>query len=380
MQIRTITSGITLKEINELAIKEAASFNKKAKVYFKDHGFVVQETRIATNSWCDYLKGDVSEVVSKAQEIERICKDNSVCFFSLGDANSPGKIKFIPDIIKNTSLLFCCANIADNKKGIDYSNIRAAAKVIKRISEETEEGYGNLMFCAMANCGPDIPFFPASYHKDKTSFAVGLENSDLVMKAFCCSSSIKDASENLKIVFEEEVKRVEEVAIKLSVLSPDVEYRGIDVSVAPSLKEEESLAFAYEKLGYGQFGGPGTLAISALITGVLKNLNIRTCGYSGLMLPVLEDFGLAQRANDEMYNLDNLLLYSSVCGCGLDTVPVPGDISEKKLEMILLDVASLSLKLNKPLSARLFPIPGKKAGEMTAFNSPFLVNCKILKV
>ena len=52
----------------------------------------------------------------------------------------------------------------------------------------------------------------------------------------------------------------------------------------------------------------------------------------------------------------------------------------EKLEAILLDVASLAIKLDKPLSARLFPVPGKKAGEMTNFNSPYLVDCKILNV
>jgi hypothetical protein len=51
-----------------------------------------------------------------------------------------------------------------------------------------------------------------------------------------------------------------------------------------------------------------------------------------------------------------------------------------KIEAILLDVASLAIKLDKPLSARLFPIPGKKAGEMTEFDSPYLVDCPVLSV
>ena len=32
---------------------------------------------------------------------------------------------------------------------------------------------------------------------------------------------------------------------------------------------------------------------------------------------------------------------------------------------LLLDVAALALRLNKPLTARLMPIPGKKAGRNT---------------
>jgi uncharacterized protein (UPF0210 family) len=159
-----------------------------------------------------------------------------------------------------------------------------------------------------------------------------------------------------------------------------VRFRGIDASLAPSLKEDESIALAYEKLLHGKFGDPGTLAVSAVITGVLKNLSVKTCGYSGLMLPVCEDFGLAQRASEGTFNLTNLLLYSAVCGCGLDVVPIPGDISVETIEGILLEVATLAVTLNKPLSARLLPAPGRKAGEMTAFDSPYLVNCAVFQV
>ncbi len=98
------------------------------------------------------------------------------------------------------------------------------------------------------------------------------------------------------------------------------------------------------------------------------------------MLPVCEDYGLATRANEQAYDITNLLLYSAVCGCGLDTLPIPGDTPAQKIEALLLDIASLSIKLNKPLSARLLPAPGKKAGEVTTFKSPYLMDCKILDV
>jgi uncharacterized protein (UPF0210 family) len=40
-------------------------------------------------------------------------------------------------------------------------------------------------------------------------------------------------------------------------------------------------------------------------------------------------------------------------------------------------VASLSVRWRKPLSARLLPVAGKKAGDQTEFDDPFLVNAKI---
>jgi uncharacterized protein (UPF0210 family) len=114
-----------------------------------------------------------------------------------------------------------------------------------------------------------------------------------------------------------------------------------------------------------------------MITRALKEIPVTHTGYSGLMIPVLEDSVIAQRWSEGRLTMDSLLSYSAVCGTGLDTIPLPGEISEDQLVRILGDVASLSVKWHKPLSARLLPIAGKKAGEMTELDDPFLVNAKI---
>ena len=61
-------------------------------------------------------------------------------------------------------------------------------------------------------------------------------------------------------------------------------------------------------------------------------------------------------------------------------VPLPGDISQEKLESIIRDAASLSVKWHRPLSARLLPIPGKKAGDLTSFGDSLLVNTRVLSI
>jgi len=381
MKIRTITSGISFKSSKEIdKIKSVAEFNQRAKAFFEQQRYEVQTTRIATNSWEEYLQAQSSgEVVNEIQKIEQICQSLGVSFFNIGYASTPEKIEISSEIIKNTSIISCSSKIGDIENGIDFENVKASAKAIKRISEKTENGVGNFRFCAWANCKPGIPFFPAGYHEDETSFSIGLECSDLAMKAFSESKDLLEAEQNLKSMVEEELTKVQDIAQQVSI-EFEVRFKGIDASLAPSLDKNESIAFAFEKLGLGKFGQPGTLMISSLITHVLKNLSVKKCGYSGLMLPVCEDFGLAQRAGEQTFNLTNLLLYSAVCGCGLDVVPLPGDIPIEKIEAILLDMAILAVTLNKPLSARLLPAPGKKAGKMTTFNSPYLVDCKILDV
>ncbi|WP_026099926.1 DUF711 family protein [Fortiea contorta] len=381
MKIRTITTGISLQSATETAkIKQAAEFNQQAQKIFTQQGYTVQTTRITTNSWEEYLAGlSPREIIKQIQAIEQLCQNLDVSFFNIGDTSQPANIALIADINQQTSLIFCSSKIADSETGINFENIQASAKLIQRISQETENGYGNFRFCTWANCQPGIPFFPTSYHRGQTAFAIGLECCDLVMQAFSQAENLQIAEIKLQEILETELQKIAAIAQTISGQFA-IEYQGIDTSLAPSLDKNHSIVFAYEKLMHGKFGQSGTLAISGMLTRVLKSVSIKTCGYSGLMLPVCEDIGLATRANEQTYNITNLLLYSAVCGCGLDTVPIPGDITTDKLAAILTDLATLALKLNKPLSARLFPIPHKKAGEMTNFNSPYLVDCRIFAV
>lgn len=397
MKIRTITTGISLTSATETEkILKAAEFNRQIKQCFEAQGYVVQTTRLATNPWGEYLTGysqnDRNEMIVQLQQLDRICQDAQVGkgapnphvnFVSIGTARTPEEISLIPAINQNTSeAIFACSDIGNVTQGIHWENIRASAKAIKQMSEQSENGYGNFRFCAAANCPPGIPFFPASYHQGSPSFAIGLECSDLVRDAFIQAKpakSLAKAETFLIDILTEKFSQVEKIATEVA-RACAIAYGGIDASIAPSLDRQDSIAYAYETLGSGKFGHQGTLTISAMITRVLKNLPVKTCGYSGLMLPVCEDVGLAERANENTYSLTNLLLYSAVCGCGFDTVPLPGDISVEKLESILLDMASLAIKLDKPLAARLLPVPGKQAGDMTDFQSPYLVDCQIFAV
>src|SRR5437763_17148226 len=143
-------------------------------------------------------------------------------------------------------------------------------------------------------------------------------------------------------------------------------FMGLDPSPAPLA--DVSIGAAIESYTGAKFGSSGTMAAARIITDAVKAVPVKQTGYSGLMLPIMEDKLLAQRWAEGTYNIDSVLAYSAVCGTGLDTVPLPGDISQEQLERIFGDVAALATKWNKLLSARLQPVPGKKAGEQPAFH------------
>jgi uncharacterized protein (UPF0210 family) len=149
-------------------------------------------------------------------------------------------------------------------------------------------------------------------------------------------------------------------------------YEGIDATPAPL--KDISIGTAIESFIGGPFGSSGTLTASGIITRAVQSTPVKRTGYSGLMIPVMEDNGLARRWAEGTFNLDSILAYSAVCAGGADTVPLPGDVSEEQIARILSDVAWLAYKWNKPLAARLLPAPGKHAGQQTEFSGGFLTN------
>ena len=378
MKIRTITTGFNLEApVNEEQIRQLSDFTNNSKEIFESNGYTVQTLRLATQPWEEYFESK-NQIIRLVKELEALVHKYTVDYFNIGTTFDQKLIPVIYDMINNTSTMFCTTLISDSTT-INYTLARQTAKVMRRLSTIQADGFANLRFAAIFNTKPGSPFYPAAYHKGPPSFAIGTENSDLVYKAFSEAKTIEKAAHFLKKTLLAEFKKIENIAEQIS-KKEKIHYDGIDVSIAPSIKPDESIAYAFEKLGLGKFGEVGTLAIARVITDTIRKLDIKKCGYSGLMLPVLEDYGLAQRNTEERYNLTDLLLYSSVCGTGLDTIPLPGDVSEDKLYALLLDIASLSIKLNKPLSARLMPIPHKKAGEMTGYTFEYFVNSKIMKI
>ncbi len=55
-------------------------------------------------------------------------------------------------------------------------------------------------------------------------------------------------------------------------------------------------------------------------------------------------------------------------------------MSEESLTAILLDVAALAVRLDKPLTARLMPLPGLAAGDHVRFDFPYFADSRVMSV
>jgi uncharacterized protein (UPF0210 family) len=157
-------------------------------------------------------------------------------------------------------------------------------------------------------------------------------------------------------------------------------FSGFDSSAAPS-KNCSSMVDVHKQIGVEYFGASGTVEASALLTKVFKSIkDVVLVVFSGLMLALTEDTGLAEGTTKAHFDIRSLLTYSTVCGIGLDTVPVPGDTSIDKISALMRDTGTMAFRLNKPLTVRLFPVPGLESGDYTAFESDDLCNCAVLAV
>jgi uncharacterized protein (UPF0210 family) len=138
------------------------------------------------------------------------------------------------------------------------------------------------------------------------------------------------------------------------------------------------LGTAFEHLGVSKIGLHGSLAAVAMLIESIERADFPRTGFSGAMMPVLEDATLAKRAAEGTLTVKDILLYSAVCGTGLDTIPLPGDTTAEQLIPLLLDLCALALRLDKPLTARLMPVPGKTAGDETNFDFDFFAPSRVM--
>lgn len=380
MKIRSITYFCNPKyPLDDKVLKKAGSFPAKARSAYEAAGYEVQTVRLATLPFPQILGEEhIGKLLEYTARIAEVSQGLNCGYVSLGPAQPemPRSYEVIPDAIFVSKNVFFGGVMANKTRGLDLAAVRACAEIIVRSAPIEPNGFANLQFAALANVPAGAPFFPAAYHdKDRPAFAIATESADLAVRAFENAHSIAEGRNNLVAEIEKHGQKLAEIAKSLS-----CRFLGIDFSLAPFPDDAHSLGNAVEKMGIPKIGLHGSLAAAAVLTEAVDRANFPHTGFSGFMQPVLEDSVLAKRAAEGTLSIKDALLYSAVCGTGLDTIPLPGDTTAGQLVPLLLDLSALALRLDKPLTARLMPIPGKKAGDDTNFDFGFFANSKVMKL
>ena len=380
MKIRSITYFCNPKyPLEEKILQKAGKFLADARSAYEAAGYEVQTVRVATIPFPKLLGDEnINKLLELTSQIADLAEKLNIGYVSLGPAlpESPRSYELIPDAVFVSKNIFFGGVMADKTRGIHIAAVRACAEVIVKCAPIEPNGFANLQFAALANVPAGAPFFPAAYHdKDKPAFAIATESADLAVSAFENAKSIEEGRNNLIAEIEKHGKTI--ARISKNELS-NTRFYGIDFSLAPFPDDAHSLGNAVEKMGIPKIGLHGSLAAAAILTEAIDRADFPHTGFNGFMQPVLEDSVLARRAEEGTLTIKDALLYSAVCGTGLDTIPLPGDTTAEQLVPLLLDLSALALRLDKPLTARLMPIPGKKAGDETNFDFGFFANSKVM--
>jgi uncharacterized protein (UPF0210 family) len=394
MRIRSITCFFDPRTRSTYSnLDHLGRLAQTARDLYSKAGLEVQELRLATTPFPFlYPTEEVDSAVRLAQALESDARQRGFAYVSLGPAltSQPESYSLVVPILKATQNVFLSGSMTaprgdtNQHSEVDLKAVRACAEIIHQASTLSPDGFGNLRFAALANVAPNGPFFPGAFHQGtRPAFALAMECADVAYSAIRKAKNLDEARQSIVTTLEAQGTALTSTANHLA-QQFDLDFRGIDFSLAPFPEQWCSLGAALEALGLSALGLSGSLAAAAFLADTLDRGSWMRTGFNGLMMPVLEDSTLAARtgssnaAGTATYGVHDLLMYSAVCGTGLDTVPLPGDSTPEQIGALLTDVAALALRLNKPLTARLMPIPGKQAGDPTEFTFAFFANGHVL--
>jgi uncharacterized protein (UPF0210 family) len=382
--VRAITAFVRLDPATlDRQIADALIVLRAAEGEFAHRGYKTETIRIVTQPLGELVSGqsddDALRLLKTIDDLS--AKEGfipSVGPAMMRDSDDPHVMRLLEKALSTLPNIQANSIIAADD-GIHWNVIRESAALVRYLTDHAPPSHGTFNFTATAMVKPNGPFYPGTYHTGVgKQFSIGFESANVVQEVFARTrgnfdGSVAELTKQLTI----HAKIAESVGVQVAA-STGWTFMGVDPTPAPL--GDVSIGAAIETYTGSKFGSSGTMTAALVITTAVKAVPVKQIGYSGLMVPVLEDKLLARRWAEGSITTDALLAYSAVCGTGLDTIPYPGDISVNQLARIFGDVASLAWKWNKPLSARLQPVAGKKAGELTEYNGPFLFNTTLHEV
>jgi hypothetical protein len=366
-KVRAITAFVRVEAASlDQQVGMALAVLRLAKAEFEKQGYATETLRIVTQPLTELVKGQSdAEALSFLKRLDDLSAKE-------GFLPSVGPAMMREKALSTLSNVQINTVIADDD-GIHWNVIKETAALIHYVSEHSLHSQGDFQFTATAMLKAYGPFYPGTWHDGPgKQFSIGFEGANVVQEVFArthgdFSGSITELTKQLTV----HAKVAEAIGERVAT-AEGWTFMGVDPTPAPL--GDVSIGAAIETYTGAKFGSSGTLTAALVITSAVKAVPVKQIGYSGLMVPVMEDKLLAQRWAEGSYHTDDLLAYSAVCGTGLDTLPLPGDVSVEQLRRILGDVAALAWKWKKPLSARLQPVWGKKAGDTTEFENQYLFN------
>jgi len=397
--IRTVTLGISLADCADRDIEVAA-----ARVYEKvaataehlvpvadeierEYGIPIVNKRISTTP-ISQLAGvcDSDDAIPFAQAMDRAAKEVGVDFiggFSAMAQKGIGEgdrrvIDAIPKALAATERVCASVNVASTRAGINMDAVLLMAKAIKETAVLTadDDGIGCGKLVVFCNMVEDNPFMAGAVHgpgEADTVVNVGISGPGVVravIESLSLDADLTQVAEAIKgTAFK--ITRAGELVAREAARRLGVAMGIVDLSLAPTPVEGDSVAGIIEAIGVGRCGAPGTTAALALLNDAVKKGGAMGTssigGLSGAFIPVSEDLGMVRAVEEGVLTLSKLEAMTAVCSVGLDMIAVPGSTTVETIAGIIADVCAIGMVNSKTTAARLIPAQGKDVGDRVDF-------------
>ena len=392
--IRTVTLGISLRDCFDRNIKVAKQkvydkilkYGRRHVEYAKEverqYGISIANKRISITPVSipfDAYKSEEFLEIAKTLDLaaEEIGVDYIAGFSALvqkGFTNGDLElIKTIPYALSETKRVCSSVNVATTKAGINMDAVAMMADVIKDTAERTKErdSIGCAKLVVFANVPEDNPFVAGAFHgvsEAEVALNVGISGPGVVLQALREAGNVdmQHLAEVIKkTIFK--ITRAGELMGRKVAQKHNVEFGIVDVSLAPTPAEGDSIADILKEMGLEDVGAPGTTAALAMLNDSVKKAGLMASasvgGMSGAFIPVSEDQGMISATEKGHLSLEKLEAMTSVCSVGLDMIAVPGDTPATSIAGIIADECGIGMINDKTTAVRIIPAYGKKVGE-----------------
>jgi uncharacterized protein (UPF0210 family) len=284
-------------------------------------------------------------------------------------------ISAIAEALGSTERVCSAVNVASTRAGINMDAIALMGHVIKDLANRTKDAIGCAKLVVFANAVEDNPFIAGAFHgvsEPDVVINVGISGPGVVLNAIKKTGQcdLGALAEVIKRTAFKVTRMGEMVGRKVSERL-GVDFGIVDLSLAPTPAEGDSVADIIEAMGLERCGCHGSTAALMLLNDAVKKGGLMASSYvgglSGAFIPVSEDAGMIRAVEAGAISLEKLEAMTSVCSVGLDMVAVPGDTSPETLSAIIADEAAIGVVNNKTTAVRIIPVPGKMVGESAEY-------------
>lgn len=398
LDIRTVTMGINLRDCADSDFEKmnqnvydkithyAKNLKQVAEQVSSEYGIPIINKRISITPVAEILgKATREQAVTLAKTLDRAAKDLGVDFIGGYSAlvhkgiskSEQTLLDSIPEALSVTERVCSSVSIGSTRAGINMDAVRQMGEIMKKAAELTKDENGLACAKLVVFCNPveDNPFMAGAFHgagEGEVVLNVGVSGPGVVLSALkrypdVDLGGVSDVIK--KTAFK--ITRAGELIGRVVAERLGVPFGIMDLSLAPTNAQNDSVAEILEEIGLERVGTHGTIAALALMNDAVKKGGAMASSYigglSGAFIPVSEDNGMIKGIVDQSLTLPKLEAMTCVCSVGLDMIAVNGDASASTLSGIIADEAAIGMINKKTTAVRIIPVPGKKEGEMVEF-------------